>query len=98
MTDLDQPRADLPTFAQRVDGSVVECRTVPVPDGATLVTFQDVTDLVNVEGPLTERNEALVEADKIKIDFVHHVSYELRSPLTNIIGFAQFLGDAAADR
>jgi signal transduction histidine kinase len=24
---------------------------------------------------------------------VHHVSYELRSPLTNIIGFAHFLGD-----
>ena len=28
-------------------------------------------------------------------DFVHHVSYELRSPLTNIIGFIQLLGDAA---
>jgi K+-sensing histidine kinase KdpD len=25
---------------------------------------------------------------------VHHVSYELRSPLTNIIGFAHFLGDS----
>jgi signal transduction histidine kinase len=42
---------------------------------------------------LTESNKALVEADKIKIDFVRHVSYELRSPLTNIIGFAHFLGD-----
>jgi signal transduction histidine kinase len=31
----------------------------------------------------------------LKIDFVHHVSYELRSPLTNIIGFAHFLGDPA---
>src|SRR5207245_115287 len=27
--------------------------------------------------------------------FVHHVSYELRSPLTNIIGFANLLGDPA---
>ena len=26
---------------------------------------------------------------------MHHVSYELRSPLTNIIGFAHFLGDPA---
>jgi len=52
-----------------------------------------VTDSVNVERVLTERNEALVEADRIKIDFVRHVSYELRSPLTNIIGFAHFLGD-----
>ena len=78
---------------ERIDGSVVDCRTVRLPDGATLVTFQDVTDSVNVERALIERNDALVAADKIKIDFVHHVSYELRSPLTNIIGFAHFLGD-----
>jgi signal transduction histidine kinase len=80
---------------ERRDGSVVDCATVPLPDGATLVTFQDVTDTVNVERHLREGNEALVEANKIKIDFVHHVSYELRSPLTNIIGFAHFLGDLA---
>jgi signal transduction histidine kinase len=66
---------------------------VPLPDGATLVAFQDVTDSVNVERALRERNEALVAADGIKIDFVHHVSYELRSPLTNIIGFANLLAD-----
>jgi signal transduction histidine kinase len=77
----------------RRDGSAADCATVPLPDGATLVTFQDVTDSVNVERALRERNEALEEADKIKIDFVHHVSYELRSPLTNIIGFSHFLGD-----
>jgi signal transduction histidine kinase len=78
---------------ERRDGSVIDCATVPLPDGATLVTFQDLTDSVNVERALRERNEALEDADKIKIDFVHHVSYELRSPLTNIIGFAHFLGD-----
>jgi signal transduction histidine kinase len=78
---------------ERRDGSVVDCRTVPLPDGATLVTFHDVTDSVNVERALRERNEALEDADKIKIDFVHHVSYELRSPLTNIIGFVHLLGD-----
>jgi signal transduction histidine kinase len=72
---------------------VVDCATVPLPDGATLVTFQDVTDSANVERALRERNEALELADKLKIDFVHHVSYELRSPLTNIIGFSHFLGD-----
>ena len=78
---------------ERRDGNVVDCATMPLPDGATLVTFQDVTDTVNVERALRERNEALEAADKLKIDFVHHVSYELRSPLTNIIGFAHFLGD-----
>ncbi len=80
---------------ERRDGNVVDLATVPLPDGATLVTFQDMTDTVNVERALREKNEALEEADEIKIDFVHHVSYELRSPLTNIIGFAHFLGDQA---
>jgi signal transduction histidine kinase len=78
---------------ERTDSAVIDCRTVPLPDGATLVTFHDVTDSVNVERVLIERNQALVAADAIKIDFVQHVSYELRSPLTNIIGFTHFLDD-----
>jgi signal transduction histidine kinase len=80
---------------ERRDGTVLDCTAVPLPNGATLVTFHDVTDSVNVERALRERNEALVDADKIKIDFVHHVSYELRSPLTNIIGFVHLLGDTS---
>ena len=80
---------------ERRDGVMIDLTTMPLPDGATLVTFQDVSDTVNVERALRERNEALITADAIKIDFVHHVSYELRSPLTNIIGFAHFLGDPA---
>jgi signal transduction histidine kinase len=81
---------------ERSDGSVVECATLPLPDGATLVTFQDVTDTVNIERALRERAEALEAADRLKNDFVHHVSYELRSPLTTIIGFAQMLEDKSA--
>jgi signal transduction histidine kinase/cell division protein FtsB len=86
-----------PTMAriERRDGVMIDLTTMPLPDGATLVTFQDVTDTVNVERALREKNEALEKADEIKLDFVHHVSYELRSPLTNIIGFANLLGDPA---
>jgi signal transduction histidine kinase len=54
-----------------------------------------MTDSVNVERALLERNEALVAADALKSAFVHHVSYELRSPLTTAIGFAQLLDDPA---
>jgi signal transduction histidine kinase len=80
---------------ERRDGMMIDMTTMPLPDGATLTTFQDVSDTVNVERALREKNEALETADGIKIDFVHHVSYELRSPLTNIIGFANLLGDPA---
>jgi signal transduction histidine kinase len=99
VTALDE-RGPLQRRIERKDDSVIDLATLPLPDGATLVTFQDVTDSVNVERALrereralSERNQALVAADQLKIDFVHHVSYELRSPLTNIIGFAHFLGD-----
>jgi signal transduction histidine kinase len=78
---------------ERKDGSVLDCMTMPLPDGATMLTFQDITDTENVERALRERNEALETADQMKVDFVHHVSYELRSPLTTIIGFAHFLSD-----
>ena len=92
VTALDERRPIACRF-ERNNGSVLECTTVPLPDGATLVAFQDVTDSVNVERVLREHNEALEAADRLKLGFVHHVSYELRSPLTNIIGFAHFLGD-----
>jgi signal transduction histidine kinase len=94
VTAIDSRKAISERFERR-DGSVVDCTTVPLPAGATLVTFHDVTDSVNVERALRERNEALEDADRVKISFVHHVSYELRSPLTNIIGFVHLLGDPA---
>ena len=86
-------RAAVPLKIERDDGSVLDCMTLPLPDGATMLTFQDITDTENVERALRERNEALETADQMKVDFVHHVSYELRSPLTTIIGFAHFLSD-----
>jgi signal transduction histidine kinase len=92
VTAIDN-REPLTARVERRDGAVINLTAMPLPDGATLVTFQDVTDTINVERALRERNEALEAADSIKIDFVHHVSYELRSPLTNIIGFANLLSD-----
>jgi len=72
---------------------VLDCATAPLPDGATLLTFQDVTDTANVERALTERNDALQSADRLKTSFLRHVSYELRSPLTTIMGYVQLLLD-----
>jgi signal transduction histidine kinase len=94
ITAIDN-REPISARIERRDGMMIDLATVPLPDGATLVTFQDVTDTVNVERALRERNEALEEADEIKLEFVHHVSYELRSPLTNIVGFTHFLADPA---
>ena len=88
-----ESRSDVQLKLERKDGSVLECMSRPLPDGATMLTFQDVTDTVNVERALRESNEALETAGQMKLNFVHHVSYELRAPLTTIIGFAHLLAD-----
>ena len=75
------------------DGMIVDASTLPLPDGGTVIAFHDVTASVKVERALRDRNEALLAADQLKVKFVRHVSYELRSPLTNIIGFAELLSE-----
>ncbi len=75
----------------RPDNTVIDFAVTPLPDGATLVTFADVTDAKRYERALIERNEALIAADRLKSQFISHVSYELRTPLTNIIGFGELL-------
>ena len=93
VTALHDRRLGIELRIARRDGTIVDVTTAPLSDGATLITFTDTTASVNVERALTERNKALIETEQLRNDFVHHVSYELRSPLTNIIGFIQLLGD-----
>lgn len=93
VTGLADSRERVAGRLERPDRTVIDFATVPLPDGATLATFVNVTDSVKVERALVERNEALVEADRLKDTFIQHVSYELRSPLTTVIGFAQLLAD-----
>ncbi|WP_331683913.1 sensor histidine kinase [Consotaella aegiceratis] len=87
----DGPREPETGEAELADGTVKTYSIVPLPNGQTMLTFVDISVARHAERMLREKNEALEQAYKIKNDFVQHVNYELRSPLTNIIGFSALL-------
>ena len=78
------------------DGRHFQFAAVPLPDGNALFTMVDVTDSSRIEAALRERAPALEDADRVKTDFVANMSYELRTPLTSIGGFAELLGGGYA--
>ena len=92
------PQARQPKTGEfrRTDGSVLTWLTRPLPDGATLIAWYDVTDSRRIEDALRDRAEALEASERIKTEFVEHVSYQLRTPLTTIGGYADLLADGSA--
>jgi signal transduction histidine kinase len=87
--------------AKTSDDRIVAYQSQPLPDGATLIAFADVTDTRRLEKAVAERSAALEEAERLKRDFVGNVSYELRTPLTTIIGYSEMLeraGEALPER
>ena len=73
------------------DGREFQLAAIPIPGEDVLFTTLDVTDSARVEEALRERTAALEEADRLKTAFVSNISYELRTPLTSIAGFAEML-------
>ncbi|MEM9575359.1 MAG: HAMP domain-containing sensor histidine kinase, partial [Pseudomonadota bacterium] len=57
----------------------------------TMITFVDITAADQIERALRERNDALERTAHLKNRFIQHVSYELRSPLTSIMGFTDLI-------
>jgi signal transduction histidine kinase len=90
------PRARIPMSGETKtsDDRIVAFQSRPLPDGATLIAFADITDTRRLEKAVAERSAALEEAERLKRDFVGNVSYELRTPLTTILGYSEMLDRA----
>lgn len=74
-----------------LDDQILSWSALPLPNGQTMLTFMDMTGPDQIEKALRERNEALERTAHLRNRFIRHVSYELRAPLTNIMGFTELL-------
>ena len=76
---------------QLIDGRTLNYSSVPLPDGAVLLNYLDVSDSARVESALRQRADAMDQANRLKSEFIANVSYEVRTPLTTLKGFAEIL-------
>jgi signal transduction histidine kinase len=73
------------------NGTNLTWLTRPLPDGATLAAFADVSAARRFETALRDKAAAFQDADRLKTEFVRNVSYQLRTPLTTIGGYTELL-------
>lgn len=78
------------------DGRSLRFAGIPLPDGNGLLTVLDITASQKAEQALRERAAALEEADAVKARFLANMSYEFRTPLTTIGGYAELLKSGVA--
>ncbi|WP_332655894.1 PAS domain-containing sensor histidine kinase [Brevundimonas sp.] len=90
-----ESRVPISGEGRTTDGRIASWQTRPLPDGATLVAFSDITARRGLEQALAAKAQALEESTALKREFVGSVSYELRTPLTTIVGYSELLESQA---
>src|SRR5262249_37902859 len=82
----------------RPNGTVLEIRHNPLPDGGFVSIYTDITERKQFEEALTAARDAAQEASRTKSTFLANMSHELRTPLNAIIGYSEILQEDADDK
>lgn len=61
-----------------------------------LAIIEDVSARKDLEESLRQQNQRLMALDRLKSDFINAVSHDLRTPLTALFGYLEFLEDELA--
>ena len=73
------------------DGRVIAVMSEPMPDGGTIATYQDITDLETTTEKMVEYTRKLERSNRELVDFAYVASHDLQEPLRKIEAFGDRL-------
>jgi signal transduction histidine kinase len=90
--------ADAAVQADLADGRRLAIDRSPTAEGGTALFLTDITALKEREAALEAARDRAEAGDRAKTRFIANMSHELRTPLNAVIGFAELIETAVADR
>ena len=91
VTGIGEARTGLRGEMERLDGKVLDYMLEPLGAASYVLSFIDNTHHVRHQQELANSNSQLAQANQFKSNFVNNISYELRTLLTSVVGYGEFL-------